>query len=104
MPPSAGSRPWHQRALVADGGVSASRTMKPRGLSRPLGPVRPAAWSSRAHPDRLLGLGLCEVSPLPPDAGSGSWFEFAGQAGFHSRRPPSQAPTGTFNLFKVEIK
>lgn len=39
------------------------------GLSQPPHPVRPAAWSSRAHPDRLLGPGLCELPPPPPGRG-----------------------------------
>lgn len=104
VPPSSGSRPWHRRAQVADGGASASRTMKARGSPGPRTLCAPLPGARVPTPTGCWARGSASFLPLPPDAGSGSWFEFAGRAGFHSRQPPSQDPTGTFNLFKVEIK
>lgn len=104
VPPSSGSRPWHRRAQGADGGASASRTTKARGSPGPRTLCAPLPGAPVPTPTGCWARGSASFLPLPADAGSGSWFEFAGRAGFHSRQPPSQDPTGTFNLFKVEIK
>lgn len=109
-------QPWHQRMPVAMRGDFSMAHDEIEG-SLLLGPVHPTAQSSKPHPEALPRPGMQRGLSSPPHPtprgvscspvwtlGEGSWFEFASQAGFYSRQPPSQSPTGTLNLFKVEIK